>query len=275
MSTEPSTDPSAEPFAGPSTDPSTDLYDAYEAGLAPHRDLFESAEALRTVMSPDCDPALFAHWMLRYSAHGTAMTAPVESWITRAGEECVKRDSPRLGRALKAHARAEAGHDGLMVADAGRIAAWIGERLGGRADAEALLGEAPLRSTHVYAGLHEEVIGGATPQAQIAVEYEIERLAVVVGPRLLDNCRRVLGPDPSRYSFLAEHVELDVAHTAFNRRQMREVLGAQPYLLPAMTDAGQRALAAYGGFIAETVALATADVAAYAAAAKATRTAAG
>ncbi|MEU3597400.1 hypothetical protein ABZ714_01490 [Streptomyces sp. NPDC006798] len=102
-------------------------------------------------------------------------------------------------------------------------------------------------------------------------------MTVVAGPGLLANCRRVLGPDPHPYRFLADRVEHHGGRRAFSSRRMREVLGAQPYLLPAMTDAGRRALAAYGGFVTETVALAAADaeVARTAADAEVARTAAG
>ncbi|MEU3597401.1 hypothetical protein ABZ714_01495 [Streptomyces sp. NPDC006798] len=63
-------------IADPFTDPAAALHGAYEADLAPHRALFESAEPLRTVLSPVCEPALFAYWIRRYGACGAVTAAP-------------------------------------------------------------------------------------------------------------------------------------------------------------------------------------------------------
>ncbi len=164
-----------------------------------------------------------------------------------------------LGTALTAHSHAEAGHDALMVADAYAIAAWLNEH-GEHIDAQALLAQPLLASSQAYRALHENVINGPQPFGQLAIEYEIEMLSVTIGPPMLRNCERVFGPGNRQYTFLAEHVELDAGHTAFNRRQLSEVLAVKPTALPMMIETGTAALDAYGAFMAECMELAEMDL---------------
>lgn len=239
---------------------SAEIFEQYEAELAGHREAFAADEAVGLLTSPSCDERLFARWLLRYSVHGVAMTAPVESWIAGAGERCAQLGNQALGKALRAHSRAEAGHDRMMVTDARAIAARLNEHSATAVDVEALLTEPPLASTRPYIQLHEQVITGPAPQAQLAIEYEIEQLSVTMGPHLLHNCERVFGSDSRFYSFLAEHVELDAGHTAFNRRQLQGVLAESPQALTTMTEAGSTALACYSVFMAECLRLAQTDL---------------
>jgi hypothetical protein len=238
---------------------SFEIFDQYEAIIADHREAFATNDAVNLVTSSSCDERLFAHFMLRWSVHGVAMTAPVESWIAGAGERCAQLGNQTLGKALKAHSRAEADHDLMMVEDARAIAAWFAERSAAGVDVDALLSESPLASTLPYIKLHEDVIAGLTPQAQVAIEYEIEQLSITMGPRLLINCERVFGIDTRFYSFMAHHVELDAGHTAFNRRQLQKVLCESPRELKVMTGAASTALAVYAGFMAECLRLAESD----------------
>ncbi|BCJ67706.1 iron-containing redox enzyme family protein [Polymorphospora rubra] len=239
---------------------SAEIFERYEAELAKHREAFAADEAVNLLTSPSCDEQLLVRWKLRYSVHGVAMTAPVESWIAGAGERVEQLGNEALGKALKAHSRAEAGHDRMMVADARAIAARLNEETPGTVDVEALLAEPPLASTVPYVELHERVIAGPNPQAQLAIEYEIEQLSVTMGPPLLSNCERVFGKDSRFYSFLAEHVELDAGHTAFNRRQLQRVLADSPEALATMVEAGRTALACYAAFMAECLRLAQDDL---------------
>lgn len=235
--------------------------DEYEAELKDSRQRFMNDQAISPLFTGECDDRLFARWMLRYNAHGIHMTHDVERWISSAGERCGELGMDQLGKALKAHSRAEAGHDRMMVADTHAIANWWRERYGDPVDADGLLARPPLASASFYAKFHEQVISGPTPFAQLAIEYEIERLSITIGPVLMAGCERVFGPDASCYSFLAEHVELDAGHTAFNRRQLDGVLTAHPDGLNTMIETGRAALASYAAFMAECLDLARGDLA--------------
>lgn len=234
--------------------------DEYEAALEESRQGLTVDPAIAPLFSVGCEDRLFARWMLRYNAHGVHMTHDVERWIAGAGERCAELGMDRLGKALKAHARAEAGHDRMMVDDTKAIANWWEERFGGPVDADALLAQPPLASAGFYGKLHEQVIAGPVPFAQLAIEYEIERLSITIGPILQANCRRIFGPDTSCYSFLAEHVELDVGHTAFNQRQLDGILTESPEHLGTMVETGKAALASYAAFMAECMGLAQGDL---------------
>lgn len=234
--------------------------DAYEDGVNAARKAFSANPAVRAIIAGDDDPKLFALWLMRFSVHGVHMTRDVEKWISWAGERCAELGMADLGRALQAHARAEAGHDQLMVSDAHALADWWNAHYDTRLDPSALLQAPPLESTETYIALHEQVIGGAKPQCQLAIEYEIERLSVELGPDVVACCQRVFGTDATAFSFLADHVELDVGHTAFNRRQLAGVLADTPDAVTDMIETGTAALASYTGFLVETLALAVADL---------------
>ncbi|MFG1876054.1 hypothetical protein ACGFIV_14575 [Sphaerisporangium sp. NPDC049003] len=236
------------------------LMERYESSLESSRRQFAVDSAVSQVTSPSCDEKLFARWMLRYNAHGIHMTHDVERWISSAGERCGELGMDQLEKALKAHSRAEAGHDSMMVDDVRAIADWWQERFGEPVDADDLLGAAPLASANFYAKLHEQVISGPAPFAQIAIEYEIERLSVTIGPTLVTSCEKIFGTGTECYSFLAEHVELDAGHTAFNRRQLDGILTGNPDAVETMIQTGRAALASYAAFMAECFELAKADL---------------
>jgi hypothetical protein len=236
--------------------------DRYEQGVAAARRRFHDDPAVRLVQDPGIGAPHLEAFFIYFCALGVAMTEPVESWIRRAGEACVRAGFGKLGRALQGHARSEAGHHLLMIADlerlcdrraaAGRVAPKSGDML-------AL--QWP-ESTQRYRQMHEDVIAGPHPYAQIAIENEIEMLSVDIGPRLLDNARNLLGDDIlDDLSFLTDHVTLDIGHTKFNRRQMAAFLDTQAEhgrvdgALDALVAAGSEVLDAYRAFVSDCVSM--------------------
>src|SRR5213075_1424611 len=101
----------------------------------------------------------------------------------------------QLGKALRSHARQEAGHDLLMLADAGYLVERWNQSGKPRLSLPTLLGLAPTPGVVAYRTLHEDVIAGPAPYAQLAIEYEIEMLSVVYGPRLVERCTGLLGSE--------------------------------------------------------------------------------
>ncbi len=92
-----------------------DLHE-YERLLAPARERFAASPGVRAIQSSQ-DAAFLESFLLHFSALGSRMTAPVEGWICAAAERCAAIGLPELARALRGHARAEAGHDLMMIAD--------------------------------------------------------------------------------------------------------------------------------------------------------------
>lgn len=233
--------------------------DRYEPAVAPARRAFDEDPALLRLRAPGRPADLFRLFMIRYSAHGVRMTDQVESWISRAGQRCTELGRVELGRALQAHSRSEAGHEKLMENDTRLLVEEWNRTHESKLDAEDLLKGTPLYAARKYAQLHEDVIASPRPYCQIAIEFEIERLSLVLGPRIVEQCAAML--TEGSYSFLADHVELDKGHTAFNERQLELLLEQDDDDLVPLVETGQRALHSYRGFIAECAELAEADLA--------------
>jgi len=232
----------------------------YEQALEPARRQFADDPAVRLIQDPTIGISHLEAFFIYWSALGVAMTEPVEGWIRQAGEACVRAGGPgldELGSALQKHAKAEADHHLLMIDDVRRLCA---RRDGaGRAAPQPseVLALAWPESAHRYRKLHEDVITGPEPYAQIAIENEIEMLSILIGPPLLANARALLGEDITNdLTFLTDHVTLDVGHTKFNRAQMVQFLNVRPSALDALVAAGTQALDAYRAFLAHCVSLA-------------------
>lgn len=224
----------------------------YEPRLLAARSRFRE-EVERPILDFNLDAAAFHCFLVRFCAIGVQMTEPVEGWIRRAGERCTALGFAKLGHALRMHARHEADHHLLMIADTHKLVdRWNANDPDAPFDADAMIASAPTAAVRNYAKLHEDVIASTTPFAQIAIEYEIEGLSVRFGPPLLDQCKRLLGPSILEgLSFLVEHVALDVGHTHFNEAELDSLLLSNPGCAGPLADAGVAALAAYGNFLTE------------------------
>jgi hypothetical protein len=231
--------------------------DAYETRLRPARDRFASLPGLRRLLSPDVDPELLEGFLIYFSALGVGTTELVESWILRAGERCASSGFGELGAALQRYAREERGHYLLMIDDLRALCAAWNARHSHELDPRRLLALPRPEAVDRYRGLHEEVISGQAPYAQLAIQTEIGLLSVTHGPALLESCKRRLGEGTMpKLTFLVEHVELDDEHTRFDHDQLAKLLGSHPETLPPLVEAGSAGLDAYGGFIETCVAMA-------------------
>jgi pyrroloquinoline quinone (PQQ) biosynthesis protein C len=101
------------------------------------------------------------------------------------------------------------------------------------------------------------VITGNAPFAQLAIEYEIERLSVQYGGQVLHLVRRRLSDESlAGMSFLVEHVALDVGHTKFNAAELEKLLGESHESASVLAAAGAAALEAYAMFLSDCSSLA-------------------
>src|SRR6202035_921232 len=162
-----------------------------------------------------------------------------------------------LAEALTRHAKAEAGHHLMMIADLRSLAGHWNSGHTPRVDADELL-RIPLSfGASRYCQVHEDNIAGSTPYAQIAIEYEIEQLPLRYGGLFLARCMEIFGPEilPS-LSFVTEHIDLDIGHTHFNAQQLSKLMDLVPESLPSLVAAGSAALDAYAQFLTDCVELA-------------------
>lgn len=234
----------------------TRLEELYDPRMAEARVHFATSPGAVVLAGADMDPTFLKLFLIHYSSLGVALTRPVEDWLIRSSRRCTEMGLGALGRALRSHAKAEAGHDQMMVEDTHALVAQWNASGAPALDAEGLLQRQPTAGGRMYRQLHEDTIAGSSPFAQIAIEYEIELLPVQFGPILLDQCRRVLGRDILKsLSFLREHITLDVAHSRFNALHLDRLLRAHPEHLDLLVAAGQKALEAYATFLNDCIEL--------------------
>jgi hypothetical protein len=223
----------------------------YEPHVVPARVHLKS-RVTSSLLDPNMDPARLELFLIHYCARAVQMTEPVEGWILRAGTRCEELGFGQLGKALKTHARHEANHHLMLLQDVRRLVEDWNQGNRDRLDVAALLDVPPTAAIRAYVRLHEDVIAGDAPFCQLAIEYEVEGLSVSLGPDLMRQCARLLGPAVLRkLSFLAEHVAIDVGHTKFNHAELDKLLARDSKMALPLARSGVAALEAYGAFLAE------------------------
>lgn len=218
----------------------------YETQLQSARHAFGVGSGFAKLLAPGCSARRLEAFAIEYCARGPHLTCDVSTWIRRAGEGCARMGLQALGRQLGAHAAEEEGHDGYFVRDTHHLVAYWNRHHHPKLSATQLLARPMNAAALAYVELHESVISGPTPFAQLAIEYEIEALSVRELPRLLHVLADRLGQDYlARLSFLTEHARLDEGHTQHNRRLLSRLLQDRPSALGPLVAAGRAALSCY------------------------------
>ena len=230
--------------------------DEYEQYIAAARQRFANSSGVRTLLSRG-EAQFFHSFLLYFCSLGFRMTEPVEGWIRRAADKCAGLGLTTISRVLAAHAQAERGHHLMMIADLRALADLWNRQYRPSADPDALFAQAPSPGVTRYCKIHEDNLAGATPYAQVAIEYEIEMLPLRFGEAFMTRCADVLGPDIlSCLSFVTSHIQLDVAHTKTNAWAMAEVFREVPGSTPVLAAAGAAVLDAYAEYLDDCVSLA-------------------
>ncbi len=192
-------------------------------------------------------------FLLVWTGFSVRMTENVEQWILRAGESCETKKLTEVGAKLKYHAAQEANHDLMLVADLKVLLRKWNLIYNDTLTTEDIYALAQPKNADEYIALHEDTINGAHPYTQVAIEYEIERISVNFGPKILENLIYTLGEDfEEGISFLADHVLIDQGHTKFNIDLMEKCFNANASL-NALVETGSLALKIYVGFLNECV----------------------
>jgi hypothetical protein len=226
------------------------LFAAYEEQMQAARTRFSEQPSVKSLFGGPMDAMSLEAFLIGFSVLGVGMAEPVEGWIRRAGERCGELGLAHLAKALVAHAPQESNHHLWMLSDAANLISHWNAQYARQLDFEDLLKVEAPRGVRMYCALHEDTIGGHTPYGQLAIEYEIEMLSTEYGPKLIERCRALLGPEIlESLSFLREHVELDVGHTHFDRIQLGQLLNDNASFLGDLVAAGSAALDAYAVFL--------------------------
>jgi hypothetical protein len=224
----------------------------YSTLLQAARQRFAASRGVQAITSPDIDGRAMAAFLLHFSALSIPITEPVEGWIRRAGERCIEVGMPEVGRALQRHAKAEAGHHQYHIDDFAAMTSLWNSTWSPAVRSDDIAGIGVTRGGARYCQIHEENIQGNEPFCQLAIEYEIELLPVEFGPRFVQNCVRVLGPNIlTCMTFVTSHVEFDVGHTKFNAHVLAGLIAEDQRRLPALAAAGSAALQAFSDHLTE------------------------
>lgn len=242
------------------------LKELYEPHVRAAREAVQNNPTLKKLGDPSVNPALMERFMIQYCAHGIKMTRPVEGWIRRAGERCNAVGLTEVGRQLSLHAKHEADHDKMFVEDVENLVKHWNAHFSPKLDAAALMAEPAYPSTQDYIRIHEDTIASDMPAGQVAIEYEIENLSLVMVGPLLANLERVCGREVlEMQTFLKEHNELDVGHTELNGKMMEKLLQIRPEKAQELARTGSEVLGIYMRFMADCLAGAEASLKASAA----------
>lgn len=194
-------------------------------------------------------------FLIIWSAFGVKMTEKVESWINGAANKCEGLNYSDIGKKLKYHAKQEAGHEKLFLEDVKWLINKWNELYNDQLNLTDVLSLETPASALRYTKLHEDVINSNYPNAQVSIEYEIERISVLFGPKMLENALCTLGYEFEQgLSFLIDHIALDQGHTKFNEDLMERCFLAGTDF-EVLAGVGSNALSAYGGFLTDCVKL--------------------
>jgi hypothetical protein len=219
-----------------------------------------SESAVAEVLSPAMDKDTLLLFLMNFSSWGAGMTQPVEGWIRRSGEATVLLGMEKLGRTIATHAKAEANHHEMMIADLKILVREWNRTHTKQLSAEELLNRPLPTGVLLYQGLHESTIASEMPFCMLAIEYEIESMSLRVGPPWIEQCRRMLGESFGQsLSFVRHHVDRNVSHSAFNDGQLVQVLELRPDSLARMADTGTASLDAFGVFLRDCLDRAKSD----------------
>ena len=230
----------------------------YHETLQPQRIAFADHAISTNLIDSNLTPEVFLRFLIEYSSLGVQITEPVEGWILRAGERCTELGMPKTGDLLRQHARDERNHHLMMVEDTQKLVAFHNLFSKEQLNPKNLIERKSTPMMDAYIKLHEDVINSNFPVCQVAIEREIEGLAVSYVPHIIERAQSVMGELGVKnfLSFLPEHVLLDVGHTAFNERLLDTVFEEAPNSLSEMTKTGEAALNTYLHFFGECLDLA-------------------
>ncbi|GAC1449103.1 MAG: hypothetical protein NVSMB70_18380 [Chamaesiphon sp.] len=230
----------------------TQIYqNEYQRRCDPARQEFASRKVVREVFVEEIDPQLFKLFMIYWSALSAGISEPIPAYFKHAAERCEKAGFKEMAEVFSEHGKEEDGHDDWATSDVQKLVEiWNQEEPNFPMDAKELLDNRMSPAVKRYHNLHERVIEGDAPWAELAIGLEIELIATTYGPILLQRCAEFMGQDSIRnISFLYEHVRADVGHTETNFEVVHNFLVQHPESTDTLVETAGDALNSYADFL--------------------------
>ncbi|MDO8578120.1 MAG: hypothetical protein Q7R50_02950 [Dehalococcoidales bacterium] len=223
----------------------------YQKRCQAARDAFASRKVVNELFNEEVDPKLMKLFMISWSALSSGLTQPIPEYLKRAGENCAKKGVAEMAAFFAQHTEEEDGHDEWGRDDTRKLVErWNKEEPEFPLNAEDMLKNNMSPAVKRYHKLHENVIDGDSPWAELAIDVEIELITTQYGPRLLQSCVRSMGEDSlADVSFLREHVRFDVGHTETNFETIHKLITKHPEYTDALVETAFKALESYADFL--------------------------
>lgn len=224
----------------------------YEPYVLPARARISTDPVMRTLVDPAIDPAVLERFLIQQHSLGVYLTEPVEGWMRRAGQRGMTQGLEAFGRPFMSLAKQQAGQHLMLVEDLRNLVRRWNERRQPTLHVDRLLKQHPTDAMRAYRQLHEQTIGSDLPAGVLAMALEIENLTSVVGPHLLSNCARVLGPQSLEgLNTLKQRIQLETGATTRTAKMLEDLLAQNPDNARTLAELGAEALEAYLRFMAD------------------------
>jgi len=225
-------------------------HNLYEEQLKDRRAAFKASPVMNQILSWRADPVFLELFVIHYCTLTAGLAEPVAGYIRTAGERCKELGFNDMVPFFQEHSEEEEGHYHWAADDTARVVEIWNRHRKPALDAEALLNHRMSPAVKRYHQLHEDVIFGNAPYAELAIDLEIELIAVKYGPKVLLHSLVKLGPKiTSNLSFLRKHVRADYGHTKLNLKKVDALLTKHPEYAPALVEAGKGAIDTFYGYL--------------------------
>ncbi len=203
-------------------------------------------------LSRPTDSQTHALQLIYFSAIGSKMVKHVPEWIHAMGKACLRVGDFKLGNELIAHSKQEDGHYLWYLDDLRGLCRYTKRHFGLNLDPGKIVRTLNAQCPIEYAHLHETSIASPFPFAWFAIQYEIERLSLMEGPRFIGKCVEDLGFEILKsLSFAAKHVQADQQHAVENIQLMSKLIAQHPNDIEHFVDVGAKALKIYQNYFEE------------------------
>lgn len=219
------------------------------------RQEFAQRPVVKEIFTEEVEPKLLELFMIHWSALSAGLTEPIPVYLERAGERCKNMGLQEMAKFFYEHEEEEDGHDNWAIEDVEKLVEnWNKENSTFPLDAQKLLANKISPAVKRYHELHEEVIEGDFPWAELAIDVEIELFSTTYGPILVNKWVECMGKDSlSNISFLYKHVVADVEHTDTNFEVVDKFISENPQSINTLVETATKALNSYADFLEDAM----------------------